>query len=143
MQRLIDYAMQFVGGPYKWGGDDPMAGFDCSGFIQELLASVGEDPPGDQTAHSLYRYFKRYGTIRTSTAPYPGNLAFFGSENQVGHVSMCIDSHRIIEAGGGGRNVKTIEDAKKYNAYIRVRPIDLRSDLVAVIGPNYQFMNWS
>ena len=137
MDRLIDYAMQHVGLPYRWGGDDPMRGYDCSGFVQEILASVGEDPAGDQTADSLYRHFSRYGKLQQ---PDAGALAFFGSGTKITHVTFCIDNFRMIEAGGGGSKVKTVEDAARQNAYIRVRPISLRSDLVETIMPDYDFL---
>ena len=39
----------------------------------------------------------------------------------------------MIEAGGGGSRVTDLENAIKYNAFVRVRPIARRSDLVAVI----------
>ena len=33
-QQLADYALQFVGGPYQYGGSDPHTGVDCSGFTR-------------------------------------------------------------------------------------------------------------
>jgi cell wall-associated NlpC family hydrolase len=57
MDLLIQYAMSFIGVPYRWGGSNPITGFDCSGLVQEILKSVYMDPPGDQTAEALYQYF--------------------------------------------------------------------------------------
>ena len=138
MELLIQYALQFIGRPYRWGGDDPMAGFDCSGFVQELLASVGEDPPGDQTAQSLYDHFRveqrgQGGRLDT------GTLLFFGkSVTEISHVAMSIDNGvRMIEAGGGGSKTVNEAEAIKANAYIRVRAIKNRKDLVAAIRPYY------
>ena len=54
MKKLVDYALSFTKIPYRWAGDDPMAGFDCSGYLQEVLASVGMDPRGDQTSQALH-----------------------------------------------------------------------------------------
>jgi len=135
MDRLIDYAMKFVGIPYKWGGDNPIDGFDCSGFMQELLQSVGIDPPGDQTANVLHRYFSAQGTVVQN--PQAGALVFYGTLTKMTHIAMCIDSFRIIEAGGGGSNTLTWEDAAKQAAYIRIRPIRRRKDLQAIIMPRY------
>ena len=136
MQTLILYALQFVGRPYRWGGDDPMAGFDCSGFVQELLASVGLDPVGDQTAQSLHEYFAGRTNDRTVQA---GTLLFFGKDlKSISHVAMAIDDFRMIEAGGGGSKTVTEADAEKQNAYIRVRAISNRKDLVAALRPQYQ-----
>lgn len=135
MQLLRDYALAFVGKPYKWGGDDPVEGYDCSGFIQELLASVGIDPPGDQTAQALYDFFEsraernRYGC---------GALVFYGtSVAEIKHVAMMLDQYRVIEAGGGGYRTRTKQDAADQNAYVRIRHTSHRNDIVAVLKPRY------
>jgi len=139
MNILRDYAMQFVGVPYRWAGDDPMAGYDCSGFIQELLASVGLDPPGDQTAQGLFDHYDRIG--ERSPAPNIGVLTFYGeSVSKIVHVAMLIDPYRIVEAGSGGHLTNSEEAAIKHNAYVRVRhliqrkPIAMRKPRYAIIG---------
>ena len=136
MDLLVQYALQFVGLPYRWGGDDTIEGMDCSGFVQELLASVGFDPKGDQTADGLYRYFKS-PTRSHKGSPIKGALVFYGSSSRVTHIAMCVDSYRIIEAAGGGSRTRTIEDAARDNAYVRIRPYDYRSDIVAIHFPKY------
>lgn len=143
MNILVDYAMSFLGKPYRWGGDDPILGFDCSGLIQEILASVGEDPPGDQTADSLYRYFKTRGNIRDVVSAYPGDLAFYGTPKKITHVSFCLDHGRCIEAAGGNESTKTTADASRQNAYVRIRPIRTRKDLVNIIAPPYKLLTWN
>lgn len=136
MQTLLLYALQFVGRPYRWGGDDPMAGFDCSGFVQELLASMGLDPVGDQTAQGLYEFFA--GKTNDKSVQL-GTLLFFGKDlKSITHVAMAIDDFRMIEAGGGGSKTLTEADAEKQNAYVRVRAISNRRDLVAALRPQYQ-----
>lgn len=135
MQLLKDYAMHFIGQPYIWGGDDP-TGFDCSGLIIEILQSCGQLPPNfDTTAQGLYKVFLDKGVI---SAKGFGSLAFYGqSRSRIIHVAFGLDNIRVLEAGGGGRHVKTLADAIKYNAFIRIRPIQWRSDLVAIIKPRY------
>jgi cell wall-associated NlpC family hydrolase len=128
MNTLRDYAMSFVGQPYRWGGDDPINGFDCSGLVQEILASVGMDPLADQTADALYRLWKAKGTPQRTL----GALAFYGTEARVTHVAFLLDGNRIVEAGGGGSKTLTKEDAANQNAYVRIRPVDNRKDLVGV-----------
>jgi cell wall-associated NlpC family hydrolase len=129
------YAMSFVGQRYKWGGDDPMAGWDCSGLVQELLAAMGKDPPGDQTAQQLFEYFS--DSLRGwRDHAEPGALVFYGrSDADITHVAMLIDRDTIIEAGGGGPDVSDLEAAILKNAYIRCRKAAHRKDLVAVIYP--------
>ena len=58
-ELMIQYSKTFIGKPYRWGGEGVL-GFDCSGFIQEVLSCVGFDPKGDQTAQGLYNYFVKY-----------------------------------------------------------------------------------
>jgi len=138
MIELLLYAKAFIGVPYVWGGDNPFTGFDCSGYIQYVLQSVGEDPKGDQTAQSLYYHFKEEGKEALVS---PGALVFYGkSENHITHIAMAIDTFRVIEAGGGGRNNKSIEDCKKNGACVRIRPYNHRKDVVAVIMPSYSLL---
>lgn len=135
MELLRNYALRFVGTPYTWGGDDSIYGYDCSGFIQELLSSVGMDPPGDQTAQALYNFFDKNGKYNSYGV---GALAFYGkSVTEIIHVAMMVDQWRIIEAGGGGSKTKTKEEAARDNAYVRIRLLKHRPDLVAVIKPRY------
>lgn len=135
MELLRTYALSFIGTRYRWGGDDPIQGFDCSGFVQELLASAGMDPPGDQTAQGLFNHFEITGTWDSYTL---GALAFYGeSVTKITHVAMLLDQYRVIEAGGGGSRTNTIDDAATQNAFVRIRPIRRRCDLVAVVKPRY------
>lgn len=135
IELLLDYAFHFIGLPYRWGGDDPINGYDCSGFVQECLASVGMDPPGDQTAQALHDHF----LVSSATSdPVPGSLAFFGKDaSRITHVAIVLDSKSMIEAGGGGSKTVSLEAAAAQNAFIRVRPIASRKDLVAILRPPY------
>ena len=121
-----------VGKPYIWGGDDPMKGFDCSGFVQECLDSIGLDPKGDQTAQALYNYYRHSKTHEAKK----GNILFFGKDSvSITHTAICLNSILMIEAGGGRSTTKTIQDAINQNAFIRVRPITNRADLIAIVNP--------
>lgn len=134
MELLKAYALQFVGVPYMWGGSNPITGYDCSGLVQELLASCGIDPPGDQTAQGLYDHFSIVGTREKGC----GALAFYGKEKAIVHVGMMLDDYRIIEAGGGGSKTTSLQAAETQNAYVRIRHLHARLDLFAVIMPKYQ-----
>ncbi len=137
MYLLKSYALSLVGQPYRWGGDDTIDGFDCSGVVQEILASAGMDPPGDQTSQGLLDWFADKGRAIHDVFDL-GSLAFFGeSITKIIHVGFCLDAYRMIEAGGGGSKTKTREDAARQNAYVRIRLISRRSDLQAVMKPRY------
>jgi len=133
---MVDYACEHLKIPYKWGGDDP-TGFDCSGFIQEVLAAVGYDPKGDQTAHTLYQELLKQGWEECSPEDLirEGSILFFGSKELITHVSISYDAYHMIEAGGGNSKTKTLQDAINQNAFIRIRPISNRKDLVAILYP--------
>jgi cell wall-associated NlpC family hydrolase len=138
---LLVLATGYLGRPYIWGGDDPIRGFDCSGLVQEVLASLGEDPPGDQTAQALYDHFGRRYPIEGLPAARAGGLAFFGSSKRaISHVGFCLSSELMLEAGGGGSATPSIEAAIAQNAYVRIRPIDRRTDLQAIIVPKYRIV---
>lgn len=136
MERLIKYAFQFIGVPYIWGGNSPSIGLDCSGLVQELLASENRDPPGDQTAQALHDHFTRMGSLLP--LPQAGALLFFGkSPTQISHVAMAVNHMQMIESGGGDSTTTTKEIAARQGAMVRVRPISRRSDLIAILMPPY------
>ena len=133
--RLIDIATKvawhYLGTPYRWGGDD-FSSFDCSGFVIEILKSVGKLPrEGDWTARGLWNLFP--------TAQYAteGNLVFWSAQHtgDIIHVEYCLNSELSIGASGGGSKTMTIEDAIRQNAYIKVRPWASRPNMAGFRDP--------
>lgn len=140
MKHLIAASMQFLNIPYIWGGDN-YKGFDCSGLVQEILSIVGADPPGDQTSQALYDYFSQ-SVNHQSTDPQAGALAFFGPNHRsIIHVGFLIDQYKMLEAAGGGAHVTNAEEAIKFNAFVKIRPLHRRRDLLAVFMPVYDNIN--
>lgn len=136
MDFLLLELLQYLGTPYKWGGSNPVEGFDCSGFVQWVLKSSGSDPKGDQTAQALYNELtkKRSPTNQQKL----GTIVFYGeSVTKITHVAIAIDPYRVIEAGGGDSLTITREDAAKANACVRIRLVNARNDLVARVHPDY------
>lgn len=126
--------IRFLNIPYKWGGDDPGAGLDCSGLLQELLAMVGLDPKGDQTAQGLYEYFLNNSDSKVGFDT--GSIVFFGqSLSQITHVALLLSPDYMIEAGGGGSRTNTLQDAINQNAFVRIRPVKNRKDMVSILTP--------
>ena len=131
---IIDYAMSFSGLPYRWGGDDPIKGFDCSGLCIELLQASGLWPRGqDASAQILNNHFRSNGIIGKKGK---GSLAFYG-KSQITHIAFHLTRYHVIEAGSGGSTTLTLDDAEKQNAYIRIRPFDFRKDYIESIMPRY------
>ena len=57
-EQIVEYALQFVGNPYVWGGTSLTDGADCSGFVLSVLSEFGYSLPrvaADQYLASLYR----------------------------------------------------------------------------------------
>lgn len=137
MKLLTEYALQFIGVPYVWGGSNPMKGFDCSGFVQFVLESVGVDPRGDQNSQTLHDILLMNGGLILQV-PKAGAICFYGkTPKSITHVSICMNQYQIIEAGGGDSTTTSVVEAAKRDACVRVRPLDRRKDLVAIVMPNY------
>lgn len=138
MHILVSVALAMQNIPYKWGGNNPMVGFDCSGLVQWVLKSAGEDPPGDQSAQGLFDYFSAMGRSKFDELG-PGSLVFYGkSVTQITHVAIAIDKYRIVEAASGGPSTLAKTDAELCGACVRVSLIDHRKDRVSVLKPYYR-----
>jgi len=129
----LKIAWSFLGKPYRWGGDDPMAGFDCSGFIVELLRSTGHLDRGiDLTAQGLWDSFAAWEV----SVPYNGCLVFWQNyRGMVNHVELCLDNRHSIGASGGGGMCISEQDAIEQNAYIKIRPFRSRKPIRGFSDP--------
>lgn len=132
-ELALKLAWQMWGQPYRWGGDDPVAGFDCSGMVVEILKSTGQLPrDGDWTAQSLFDLFK-YQIVVVARS---GCLVFWGQDlKSITHIEMMIDDFRTIGASGGGSRTLTEQDAIRQNAYIKIRPLEGRKNPVSIVDP--------
>ena len=134
-------AFAFLGKSYKWGGDDPMEGFDCSGLCIEILKSVGLLPrKGDWTAQNLWdKLFANHGICLWENLQEGCFVFWYNSDHsRIVHVEYAISSLLSIGASGGGSKVRNEADACKYNAFIKIRPITGRGAKGA-IGIIYPF----
>lgn len=135
LEFVIAYAFKFIKVPYKWGGNTPISGFDCSGLICEILKAFDILHRGeDLSANDLYwRLTKSFGP-----APYTerGVILFFGTSiEQITHVAIAISDKFMIEAGGGDSTTVNLKMAEMKNAFVRIRPV--RRDLVGRVMPRY------
>jgi cell wall-associated NlpC family hydrolase len=98
----LDWALAQVGTPYRWGGETPGVGFDCSGLVQAAYAAAGVALP--RTAQEQY-------DTTTKLAPgdpiEPGDLVFFGSgPNAVEHVGIVVQPGVMVDAPHTGADVR-------------------------------------
>ena len=135
----LKIAWAYLGRPYRWGGDDPMAGFDCSGFIVEILQSVGLiERRQDFTAQGLWELFTARGcALDDPDRPYEGCLVFWSQfpATPATHVEMCLDGTLAIGASGGGSRTDSLEAAIDANAYIKIRPFRTRKGIKGFLDP--------
>ena len=92
-QQIVDYAKQFLGYPYVYGGMSP-SGFDCSGFVGYVYK---------QNGYSLKRVasdiYYNNGTYVEKANLVPGDLVFFSnSSDSIGHVGLFIGGTQFIHA---------------------------------------------
>lgn len=131
---FIWYAKHFIGKPYIWGGDDPVLGFDCSGYVLMCLQGIGKLPRNiDLTAHGLWM---RYAPERVLT-PHEGCLVFWSDDGgkSIRHIEICLNDELSLGASGGGSKTKTTDDAIRQNAFIKIQPIIGRGMIAGYVDP--------
>lgn len=85
--ELVNYALQFVGNPYVWGGNSLTNGIDCSGFVKQVYAHFGISTP---------RYSQSF---KTSGQPVSYNNMKAGDVVVYpGHVAIYMGNGKIVEA---------------------------------------------
>ena len=99
--RIVNYAVTFVGNPYRWGGTNPNTGADCSGFIQYVMehaAGVELDRTSRQQAAE--------GQAIPASVMEPGDLLFYSSGKEIDHVAMYIGKGKIVHAANRRSGIK-------------------------------------
>lgn len=96
---IVNYAKQFIGVPYVWGGSSP-SGFDCSGLTSYVYRQFGINIPrvADDQMHS--------GTYVPRSQLQPGDLVFFGSDGYAYHVGIYVGNDSYLHAPQQGESVK-------------------------------------
>ncbi|MEG1291177.1 MAG: NlpC/P60 family protein [Lachnospiraceae bacterium] len=97
---MIQYASQFVGNRYVWGGTSLTNGVDCSGFTMRIYEKYGISLPHSSKAQS------GYGTKVNASDAKPGDLFFYGSGGGINHVAMYIGNGQVVHASSAKTGIK-------------------------------------
>lgn len=100
-QNLVDYALQFVGRPYRAGGNDPHTGADCSGFVKYVMQH-GAGISMNRSSRSQ----ATQGTQIGANQMQPGDLIFYGNGSRINHVAMYIGDGQIVHASTERTGIK-------------------------------------
>jgi cell wall-associated NlpC family hydrolase len=96
-------AMALVGTPYKWGGNTPEGGFDCSGLVDYIYRHAADI----LLPHSSREMASMQGRkIHAMTELASGDLVFFGSRGGVSHVGVYVGQGRFVHAPNSGGTVR-------------------------------------
>lgn len=114
--RIASYAQQFVGNPYRYGGNSLTGGIDCSGFTQQVMARYG---------YSISRTSSSQATegVAVSTSNLrAGDLVFYGNGGSINHVALYI---------GGGQVVHASNSAPYPKGGIKISNVNYRTPICA------------
>lgn len=97
---ICQYAKEFLGNPYVWGGTSLTKGADCSGYVLSVFKKYGVSLP-----HSSVAQANCGTTIKVSEAK-PGDLIFYGNGKSINHVAICIGNGQVIHASSPKTGIK-------------------------------------
>lgn len=99
-QQIADYALQFVGNPYVWGGTSLTNGADCSGFVLSVFSDCGISVAGRTAAAQATG-----GTRISASQLQPGDLVFYASGGRISHVAIYIGDGQIVHAANSRKGI--------------------------------------
>ncbi|MDQ5920066.1 MAG: hypothetical protein QG673_122 [Pseudomonadota bacterium] len=112
--NMLLQSVSLIGIPYKWGGNTPQQGMDCSGFIRYVFRkSLGITLP--RTAAEMAKVGKRVSIDELE----PGDLIFFTFHHSyIDHVGMYIGNNKFIQSPRTGENIQVTELTSVWRAKI-------------------------
>ena len=122
--KIVEYTLQFNGGPYVWGGSTPEQGFDCSGLMYYVYVKFGYNIM--RVAEDQYHDSGTYVDINHLQA---GDMIFFhpqnGSASEISHVGMYICDGVFIHAASraSGIKISSLNDGYYSSVYVGAKRI--------------------
>jgi len=133
---LVALARAQIGRRYRFGGTSPESGFDCSGFVRYVLASLKVQLPRTASEQS------RVGlpVLRETGRLRPGDLVTFGSGRRISHIGIYVGDGRFVHASTKAGRVIESQLVRKPTREIKPwrgarRVIATPDSGVTVIGP--------
>ena len=97
---LCQYAKQFLGNPYVWGGTSLTKGADCSGFVKSVFANFGVSLPRTSREQA------NTGSKISASDLQPGDLVFYAKGGRINHVAIYIGGGQVIHASSPKTGIK-------------------------------------
>ena len=117
--ELVEYAKQFLGNRYVWGGTSLTKGADCSGFVLSVFKKFGVKLPHHSGSQA------NMGTKIKASELQPGDLVFYAnSSGTINHVALYIGGGRVIHASSPKSGIKI----SKYNYRTPVKCVSILQD---------------
>ena len=109
-RQIADYALQFVGYRYTWGGASPSSGFDCSGLTSYVYKQFGYD------LNRVANDQARNGSHVDASDLQPGDLlCFYSGGSYIGHVGLYIGDGKFVHAANSSSGVIITELSGYYS----------------------------
>ena len=120
--EIVKTAKQYIGVPYRWGGESPRTGFDCSGLTMVVYRLNGLDLPRSS------RQQWRAGTAVSRNQLAEGDLVFFATSggSTVSHVGIYAGNNEFVHAPRRGQKIKV---SSLSGRYYKARYVGARSYL--------------
>ena len=114
-QEAVDFARQFMGTPYVFGGSDLQNGIDCSAFVRSAYRAAGVDLP--RTAYQQ----SQVGYSVSTQERIPGDLLFFKTSDRapITHVGMYIGDNQFIHSSSSGHGVGISELNDRWRGVLK------------------------